>query len=307
MDEEYRPLEKYYRTYTYMLKKKFGKRVVRISLDGGFSCPNRDGTKGYGGCVFCSNQSFSPISRKNTTVKEQIHSVLSNLKHPEKYAGFIAYFQPNTNTYAPVDKLRDIYFQALEEEGCLGLAVGTRPDCLNDDALDLLAEINKEKFVTIELGVQTTYDKSLEWLNRRHTFGDFVDASERIKRRGLTLAVHMILGIPIETKDMMLESCKIISHMPIDIIKIHQLQVVKNTELAKIYEKAPFKIWDANEYGDFITDYIEHLRDGIYIQRLFSRVIYGEIIAPNWNRKYLIDLINKKLEEKNIRQGGKFQ
>lgn len=307
LEGEYRPLEKYYRTYTWMLKRRFGKRVVRISVDGGFSCPNRDGKKGSGGCIFCSNRSFSPVSGTEMTIESQISSVWENLKHAEKYAGFISYFQPHTNTYAPVERLRELYSRATKEEGCIGLAVGTRPDCVGEDVLDLLEEINRDKFVTVELGVQSVYDKSLEWLERRHTFSDFEDAAERIKRRGLALAVHMILGIPGETKEMMLEGAEKISDYPIDIIKIHQLQVVRNTRLEKMYRENPYPIWDIEEYSDFITDYIEHLRDGIYIQRLFSRVIYGETVAPDWNRRNLIDLINLKLEAKDVRQGSKYR
>lgn len=305
--EEYRPLEKYYRTYTYMLKKKFGGRVTRISLDGGFSCPNRDGSKGTGGCIFCSNKSFSPVSGTRKSLKEQIHDVWDNIKHPEKYAGFISYFQPYTNTYAPAERLRELYSEAVSEEGCIGLAIGTRPDCVSEEALDIIGETAGDKFVTIELGVQSVYGKSLEWIRRGHDFKAFEDAAERIKKRGFSLAVHMILGIPGETKEMMLEGAEIISSYPIDIIKIHQLQVVKDTPLEKLYLSNPYPMWDAEEYSDFITDYIEHIRDGILIQRLFSRVIYGETVAPDWNRKNLIDSINAKLESKNIRQGSKFR
>jgi hypothetical protein len=305
--EEYRPLEKYYRTYTYMLKKKFGQNVIRVSLDGGFSCPNRDGTKGIGGCIFCDNSSFSPVSSIPNPIKTQIHYVMEHLKHPEKYAGFIAYFQPFTNTYAPVDKLRKIYYEAIEEEGCLGLALGTRPDCVPEDVLTLLEEINEKYFVTVELGLQSVYNDSLKFINRGHTFEDFVDAANRAKKHGLTVAAHIILGIPGETKEMMLRSCEVISNLPIDILKIHQLQIVKDTKLEQIYNETHFKVWDIEEYSDFITDFVEYLRDGLYIQRLFSRSVSGNIVAPRWNVKLLTDTIMQKFQEKDTRQGKKFK
>ncbi len=302
--DEYRPLEKYYRTYTWFLKQKYGARVVRISLDGGFSCPNRDGSKGHDGCVFCSNKSFSPISiTSKKTIKEQIHHVLANLKKPEKYAGFIAYFQPYTNTYAPVEKLEEIYSQALSEEGCLGLSLGTRPDCVSNDVMDLLEQINKKYFVTVELGMQSVYNKSLEWMQRGHTYEDFVDAVNRAAKRNISVAAHVILGTPGETKEMMFEGARKVSGLPVDILKIHQLQIIRETLLEKMYQQSPFPLWDIEEYSDFITEYLRYVKDGIYIQRLFSRVIYGEVVAPDWNRKTLIDLIMEKLQQKNIRQG----
>ncbi len=302
--DDYRPLEKYYRTYTWHLKQKYGARVIRISLDGGFSCPHRDPVTGVGGCIFCNNSSFSPISvSEKRTLPQQIEYVLSNLKKPEKYAGYIAYFQPFTNTYAPVKKLRSIYSSAISRPDCLGLAIGTRPDCTGDDVLDLLAEINEKHTVTLELGLQSVYNASLEWMNRGHTFETFTDSLYRAKERNLQVAAHIILGIPGETKKMMLDGARKISELPVDILKIHQLEIVRGTKLADLYEKQPFPVWDIEEYSDFITDYLRYIRDGILIQRLFSRVLYGEVIAPNWNRKTLIDKIMEKLESKNIRQG----
>ena len=300
--DDYRPLEKHYRTYTYFLKKKYGKKVLRISLDGGFSCPNR--INGKGGCIFCNAKSFSPASQVSRSVKEQINHVWTNVKNKEKYAGFIAYFQPYTNTFATVQELEGIYNSALSQEGCLGLAIGTRPDCLPPETLNLLEQINKRYFVTVELGLQSVYNESLIWMNRGHDFQTFIEAVKNLSNKKISVGAHIILGIPTETKKMMIEGAKIISSLPINIVKIHQLQIIKDTPLEKHWKENPFPIWNIEDYSDFITDYISYLRNDIVIQRLFSKGVHGEVIAPCFNIKTLTDLIHDKLRKKNILQGN---
>lgn len=302
--DEYRPLEEHYRTYTYYLKKRYGGRVLRISLDGGFSCPNRDGTLGDRGCIFCSNKSFSPISvRAAGSITQQIDRVLEKLKKPEKYAGFIAYFQAYTNTYAPTEELDKIYSEAVAHTGCLGVAIGTRPDSISDSTIELLKTINKKVDVTVELGLQSPYDASLRYIKRGHNFATFKEMLYKLKAAELTVTAHLILGIPIETKEMMLKTAKIVSDLPIDILKIHHLEVVRDTELAELYQKKPFNVWDMDEYCEFITDYIQYLRQDMIIQRLYSRTVYGEIIAPIWNKQFLGEKILAALQRKKIVQG----
>lgn len=300
--DDYRPLEKHYRTYTYFLKKKFGAKVLRISLDGGFSCPNKD--NGKGGCIFCNSKSFSPASQVTRGITEQIDHVWSNVKHREKYAGFIAYFQPNTNTYAPLEKLKNIYNCAISKENCLGLAIGTRPDCLPDDVLDLLEKISQNIFVTVELGMQSIYDESLRWMNRGHNFNTFKTAVKKLSQRNIHIGAHVILGIPGESKEMMLEGAKQISGLPIDVLKIHQLQIIKNTPLEVSWLNERFPLWTMEDYADFVTEYIKHLKEDIVIQRLFSKGVYGEVIAPDFSMKELTQLLHHQLKVKNVIQGS---
>ena len=300
--DDYRPLEKHYRTYTYFLKQKFGAKVLRISLDGGFSCPNK--TNGKGGCIFCNAKSFSPASQVTRSVTEQVEHVWSNVKHREKYAGFIAYFQPNTNTYAPIEELTRVYNSAISHKDCLGLAIGTRPDCLPDETLNLLESINHKIFVTVELGLQSIYEKSLLWMNRGHNFDVFKTAVKKLSQKNISIGAHIILGIPGENKEMMLEGARQISRLPIDILKIHQLQIIKNTPLETKWLNEPFPVWTIEDYSEFITDYITYLRNDIIIQRLFSKGVYGEVIAPCFNIKELTDSIQGKLKTKEIIQGS---
>lgn len=297
------PLEKYYRNYTYFLKKKFGAPILRISLNGGFTCPNRDGNKGTGGCIYCSNESFSPVLASPLSIGEQIDYVLAHTTKVHRYKGFIAYFQPYSNTYAPPEKLEKIYRQALGHEKCLGLALGTRPDCVPDAVLDLLEDLAKKYFVTVEYGLQSVYEESLRWIGRGHSYGDFLDAVKRTAGRNILIGSHIILGLPGETEEMMLRQARILSDLPIDILKIHQLQIVKNTLLEKIHEKTPLKLWTEEEYSDFIIRYIGLLRPDLILQRLFSNTVYGDTAAPLWSKKKLINLIRTKLEKGKITQG----
>src|SRR5262245_38635925 len=228
--------ERRYYPFSRYLRERFGTRVYRVTIDGGFTCPNVDGSVAVGGCVYCDNRSFSPNRRlPRTTVKAQVERGVSILS--ERYGAdrFIAYFQAATNTYAPVDKLRRLYDEALAHPQIVGLAIGTRPDCVPDDVLDLLAGYARDRYVCLELGLQSIHDRSLDWMNRGHHADAFVDAVHRCQGRNLDVCAHIILGLPDESHEDMLATARALAALPIQGIKIHNLHVVRDTPLEKWY------------------------------------------------------------------------
>ncbi|MEC9092473.1 MAG: TIGR01212 family radical SAM protein [Planctomycetota bacterium] len=213
-----------YYPYGYYLKRRFGERVQKVSIDAGFSCPNVDGTVAIGGCVFCDNRSFSPSRRvRRDRIQAQIDDGISRLKKRYKVAKFMAYFQPATNTYAPVEELRPLFEQAISHPDVVALAIGTRPDCVPDEVLDLIEELSKQIYVSVEYGMQTVHDRSLDWMNRGHHHDAFVDAMERSRGRGFEICAHVMLGLPGESKTDMLQSAKEIAIQEVDSVKIHNL------------------------------------------------------------------------------------
>lgn len=287
------------------LKTKYGGRIQKIAIDAGFTCPNRDGSKASGGCTFCNNQSFSPFAMTKQTVQDQIEKSMNFYKNRFKnIKGFIAYFQAFTNTYAPVEKLREVYDQAMEYPEIIGMSIGTRPDCADEDVLDLIASYTLEKpEIWIEYGIQTAHFKTLRAINRAHGVADFVDAVLRTKRRsGIKVCAHVILGLPGEDYEDMMETAKLIAALPVDGIKIHPLHIVKHTVMEKQYLKGEIKALDLNEYAKLAVDFLSYLPKDIIVHRITGEATDDELIAPYWcSPKYkmqVLDAIKQEFENR---------
>jgi radical SAM protein, TIGR01212 family len=299
---------KHYYTFGEYLKEVFGKKVYKVNVDAGFTCPNRDGTLGYRGCIYCNNASFRPPGcSPKLSLKEQILNGINYIKKRYKAEAFLVYFQPYTNTYAPVEHLERLYKEALSYPEVVGLAIGTRPDCVDSEKLNLLKELSRTHMIIVEYGMQSMYDKSLKYVMRGHDYATFLKAVYDTHERGILVGAHIIVGLPTETREESLQMADEINRHPIKFLKIHQLQVIKDTVLALIYEKRPFKIFEYEDYLDFIVDFLERLRPDIVIQRLFATAPEEILIAPKWNRskQQILNDIDKKLEERNARQGSK--
>ncbi len=294
-----------YYAFSQFLREKFGCRVYKLPVDAGFTCPNRDGKIGQGGCSYCYNQSFSPPTlREKKSITEQLQS------GKKKKDRFLVYFQPYTNTYADVETLKKLYDEALQDRNAVGLCIGTRPDCVSDEVLSLIQSYTQKYHIWIEYGMQSAHDKTLRRINRGHNFAQFEDAVYRTQGRGIFICVHIILGLPDETRDDMLETVKILSHLPIDGIKLHHLQVIKNTQMAGEYFKKEVDTLSFDEYLPLIVDVLELLRPDIVIQRLFGEVLNsGMLISPKWGLKKheIFSLIYKELERRNSYQGARFE
>lgn len=300
-------MKRYYSFGEY-LKEVFGKKVYKVNVDAGFTCPNRDGTLGTTGCIYCNNDSFRPSSCAPTKpLKEQIEGGIEYLKQRYKAKAFLVYFQPYTNTYAPVETLEKLYREALSYPEVIGLAIGTRPDCVDEEKLDLLKELSKKYMIIVEYGMQSMYEKSLKYIRRGHDYATFLKAVYDTHERGILVGAHIIVGLPTETREESLKMADEINKHPIKFLKIHQLQVIKDTVLALLYEKKPFPVFEYNEYLDFVVDFLERLSPEIVIQRLFATSPEDILIAPKWNRskQQILNDINKRLEERNARQGSK--
>lgn len=288
------------------LKKRFGTVVYKVNVDAGFTCPNRDGTLGVTGCIYCNNDSFRPSECKpETPVKEQIRNGIGYLSLRYKARKFLVYFQPFTNTYASVSELKRLYVEALSEPSVVGLAIGTRPDCIDKDKIALLESLAKDYFILVEYGLQSIYDKSLDFIRRGHDYRSFVDAVNMTKGRGIHIGAHIIAGFPTETREETLAIADEISCLPVEFLKIHQLQVVKDTVLAGLYAKERFHTFEYEEYLNFLVDFTERLSPEIVLQRLFATSPDGILIAPLWgkSRQQIIRDIEKRFVERNAVQG----
>ncbi len=298
-----------YNDYPTYIKKQFGGRIQKISVNVGFSCPNRDGTKGTGGCIYCDNNTFKPgYCEPNKSVKIQVEKGISffEQKYPDML--FMAYFQSYTNTYAPIDELRAMYLEALNNPKVMGLIIGTRPDCVNPEILDMIQEISANKPVSIELGLESTLDKTLQAINRCHTWEDSMQAITWCHQRKIKVGAHLILGLPGETRDMILNHAKRISELPIHSLKLHQLQVIKNTPLAVLYKSDPnyVHLFDADEYIQLVIEFLEYLNPEIVIERFVSVSPVEKLIAPKWNQLKnfeIVAIVEKAMEVKNTWQG----
>lgn len=304
---------KRYLDYSSFIKSQFGERVQKISLDIGFSCPNRDGTKGYGGCTYCNNNSFNPdYCKPEKNIKEQLEKGISFFSKKNKITHYLAYFQAYTNTYSDIESLKNLYEEALKVPGVIGLAIGTRPDCITDEIIDYLSFLSKKYFISLEFGVESTLNKTLRNVNRCHTFEETKEAFNKCKNKGFHLGAHLIIGLPGETKRELLNHATEISKLPIDTLKLHHLQIVKNSVMAVQYKRNPenFKLFTSKDYIDFITEFIGYLRPTIIIERFISEAPKELLIAPKWNRIKNFEIvakIDKKLTEKNMWQGKFYQ
>ena len=289
-------------------REKFGgRRLQKVNIDAGFTCPNRDGTLGVGGCVYCNNDSFRPGGcRPALPVAAQVENGISYLGRRYKAGQFLAYFQPFTNTYAPVEELEKLYLEALAHPLVAGLAIGTRPDCVDERKIALLERLAKSHFILVEYGLQSIYEKSLRFIERGHGFDAFLKAVDMTAGRGIHMGAHLIAGIPTETRDETLFMAERISEiLPVGFLKLHQLQVVRHTKLARLYAERPFRVFGYEEYIDFAVDFIERLRPDIVVQRLFATAPRELLIAPEWDadRHRILRDIEDRLTRRETFQG----
>ncbi len=299
-----------YNSFGSYIKKMFTTSVYKVNVDAGFTCPNRDGTVGTLGCIYCNNDSFRPNScRPTLSITEQINSGIAYIKKRYKAEKFLVYFQPYTNTYAPVDELARLYREALSEPSVIGLAIGTRPDTVDKEKIALLQSLAQRYFILIEYGMQSMYDRTLEFINRGHNYSTFLKALDLTKDKGIFISTHIIVGFPTETTEEMLSMADEISQLPIDFLKIHQLQVIKETPLEIIYRENPFHVFEYGEYLEFVTEFIERLSPRIVLQRLFATAPDSILIAPHWgkSKQEILRDIEKRLEEKDTYQGKKIK
>lgn len=300
--------QKRYYSYNAYLRHKHGEKVGKLSLNAGLTCPNRDGTIGTGGCIFCSEDGAGTFAGCSAhSIKEQIEQqkeVQTGKWNVQKY---IAYFQSYSNTYGEADALKKLYLSALEDESVCGLAIATRPDCLNDDLLDVLSEINERTHLWIELGLQTIHDTTAQWLNRGYTLNVFNTAVNKLKDRGIEVVVHVILGLPGETESDVLETIEYLSSIGIGGIKIHLLHIIEGTELARLYESEPFKVLEKEEYIDLVVKAIELLPPNVVIHRLTGDGAKDTLVAPRWplHKRSVLNGIDKRLKDLDTWQSKK--
>ena len=296
----------YYNDYGTWIRRQFPYRVQKISIDAGFTCPNRDGRISTGGCIYCDNRTFNPsYCQRRLKVSAQLDEGKQFFAHKYPDMKYLAYFQAFTNTYAPIAQLKALYEEALQVEDIVGIVIGTRPDCVSDELLDYLAELNERTFVLVEYGLESANNATLQRINRGHSFKQSVSALERTHQRGLLTGAHIILGLPGEDAAESLRQAPILSQLPIDILKIHQMQIIRGTKLAEMYEREPFHIYSVDEYIELIAQYIQRLRPDMVLERFVSQSPKELLIAPHWglkNYEFTNKLVNY-LKAKNIHQG----
>jgi radical SAM protein (TIGR01212 family) len=299
-----------YNAYGRFLKEKFGGRVYKVSVDGGFSCPNRDGTVGINGCTYCNNDSFRPgTASRLKPVGEQVLTGMDYLRKRYGAEKFIVYFQPFSNTHAPLEELIPVYESAIAHPDIVGLSVGTRPDCVDDDKIAWFEKLARNLFVTLEYGLQSIYDKTLERINRGHDYRCWLDAVQRTGNRGIWIGTHMILGFPWETREEVLQSARAISDKGIDFLKLHHLHVVKNTEMEREFLSNPFPLPDLDEYVELVVDFLERLNPAIRIERLFGSAPPDQLVGPVWNKSKagIRHRIEQRLKERDTWQGRLYE
>lgn len=301
---------KRYHSLNYFLRGKFGEKVFKISLDGGFSCPNRDGKVGYGGCIFCSERGSGDYAgNRNISIHNQFEDIKEMMKNKWKKGKYIAYFQAYTNTYAPIDILRERYYEALKEEGVVSIAIATRPDCLDDDVLDLLEEINKNYYLWIELGLQTSNDKIARRINRGYELSTFEEAIDKLKKRNIDFVVHTIFGLPEETREGMLKTVDYVAHTGAKGIKFHLLHLMKDTQLVDLYESGKLEFMSKEEYINLICESIQRIPSHMVVHRLTGDAPRSLLIEPTWSLKKweILNAIDKSMEDNDYYQGEKFK
>ncbi|NCC73932.1 MAG: TIGR01212 family radical SAM protein [Sphingobacteriia bacterium] len=299
-----------FNSYAEYFRREFGGRVQKVSVDAGFTCPNRDGSIGYGGCTYCNNEAFNPSycsPEKSITrqIKEGIEFHRRRYRRAEK---FLVYFQAYSNTYDTLERLKRRYEEALSADKVAGLVIGTRPDCIDDEKLDYLAQLSRDYYIILEYGLESCYDQSLRLVNRGHTFADSVEALKKTAEKGLKSGVHMIFGLPGESIQQITGQAEILSGLPITTLKIHQLQIVKNTVMASQYRKQPetFRFFSICEYVDLVIDFIERLNPAIVIERFAGEVPPRFLESPDWGpMRYdvVLQRIENRLAERDTWQG----
>lgn len=299
--------------YSSYIKRIFGKRVQKISVNAGFTCPNRDGKVGKGACIYCTNKSFSPFyCNPGLSVKEQLEKGIAFFKPKYKAQEYLAYFQSYTNTYGGLEKLEQLYKEALSVEGVVGLVIATRPDCINEEILQMIKSITKDKYVSIEYGAESTIDKTLDFINRGHSYQQTIDAINLTKKHEISCGLHMIIGLPGETEEDFYHHADELSKLPINTLKVHQMQVLKDTKLAEVYRESPemFFNLELENYTRVIVNFIERLNSNIVIERFTSESPRDMIIYPNWQGKKNFEvshMVQSQMNKKGTFQGRLFK
>lgn len=302
-----------FNSYSGYFKKKFGERIQKVTINAGFSCPNRDGSMNSGGCTFCNNKAFNPsYCEPSKSVLQQINEGISFHAHRYGRASrFLAYFQAFSNTYKPLEELKDIYNQALSHPDVIGIVVGTRPDCVDEEKLDYFAELSKSHYVILEYGVESCYNETLKRVNRGHSYEKAVWAIEETAKRGINVGAHFILGLPGESQEMMIQQTQLINRLPLNTIKFHQLQIFKDTIMEQEYLEHPenFKFFGREEYIDFFIEILTRLRSDIVVERFAGEAPPRFHGGPAWGltrNDELLIMLEKRLETLNLYQGCKF-
>ena len=307
---KYSDSNKRYYTLDYFYKHKFNSKVFKVSLNAGFTCPNKDGTVGTGGCIYCSKLGSGEYAGdKSKDLVTQFNEVKNMMLKKWPNAKYIGYFQANTNTYAPVNILKEKYETILNLDNVVGLSIGTRPDAISDECLDYLEELNKKTYLTIELGLQTIHERTSLLINRCHTLECFENMVKELRKRNIDVVVHIINGLPYETKDMMIETVKYLSKLDIQGIKIHALSILKDTKLEKMYNESHFKILSREEYINVVCDQLEYLREDIVVHRITGDPKIDDLIEPNWliKKVTILNDIDKEMKRRNSYQGIKYK
>lgn len=305
--------ERRFNAYSNYIKHEFGERIQKVSIDAGFTCPNRDGTLGSGGCTYCNNEAFNPSYCLATKPVSQqvIEGIEFHKKRYRRARKYLAYFQAYSNTYSSLENLKTIYEEALSVPGIIGLVIGTRPDCVDEDKLDYFSDLSKEIYVSIEYGIESCYNQTLERINRKHTFEQSEKAIAETAKRKIKVGAHIIFGLPGETRQQMLNEAEILSRLPLNSIKFHQLQIIKGTLMEKEYQKTPevFELFSWEEYRDFFVGFLERLNPRFLIERFTGEAPPGLIAGPRWFMKrsdQILALLEEKLEEVDTWQGRKY-
>jgi len=301
-----------YNDFPTYFRNEFSERVQKVSIDAGFTCPNRDGLKGVGGCTYCNNKTFKPTyCNLENSITSQIQKGVDFFAKKYKSMRFLAYFQAYTNTYAPIENLKNLYDEALRHPKIVGLVISTRPDAVSAELLDYFKDLSQKVYIMLEFGVESHLDRTLNAINRGHNFKESVWALEQTANRGINNCAHMILGLPGENRYELLEQSKVISQLPVKNLKLHQLQIHKGTILAKQFKENPdqFNLYTAEEYIELVIDYLELLNPKIILERFISQAPPGMLIAPKWGLKNFefVAKVEKRLKERDTWQGRLFE
>lgn len=303
--------ERRFNDFPSYFRRKFKERIQKVSIDAGFTCPNRDGSKGVGGCTYCNNKSFNPdYCTPVKSIRVQVEEGIDFFHAKYKTQKYLAYFQAYSNTYGDLDRIKTLYEEALEHEKVVGLVIGTRPDCVNQDILNYLETLANDYYIGIEYGIESANDKALEAINRGHTYAEAEAAILNTANRGIHIGAHLVNGLPFDTKESMLEHAVRLSKLPIEALKLHQLQILNHTVMAKEYEENPerFYLFEMDEYLDFMVDVIERIHPEVKLERFINQAPPGWVIAPKWGVKnyQFVNLLDKKLKERDTWQGKLF-
>ena len=297
-----------YYDFSTFLKSYFTGKVQKISIHAGFTCPNRDGAKGVGGCTYCNDQTFSPEYCKPVlSVRQQLEDGIRFFSRKYPTMRYLAYFQAYTNTYGELERLKSMYEEVLAVEGVVGLVIGTRPDCMPDELLDYLEELNQRIFLMVEYGIESANDDTLLRINRGHDFATAADAIRRTHERGILTGGHIILGLPGEGRDELLRQATLLASLPLDMLKLHQLQLIKGTRMAREYEEHPewFHLYEVDEYIELVIDYVERIPSSVVFERFISQSPRSLLIAPDWGVKnyQFVERLRRRMAERNTWQG----